>query len=72
MTIDEALAMSRARTVDLWARCDRRQGETPESLREQALDVLAAAVESLREDVARRDLTITLLLARLYDGSADL
>lgn len=50
MTVDDALAISRARTVALWEQCKRegRTCATPESLREQALEVLADEVERLR------------------------
>lgn len=47
MTIPEALAVASMRSVDLWKLCTRDERgnyrDTPDSLREQALDVLAAA-----------------------------
>lgn len=48
MTVDDAIAISRAHVSALWKRCDRAAGETPETLREQALEVLADEVERLR------------------------
>lgn len=68
MTVDEAITISATRTVELWRQCDRERGETPDSLRAHALEVLADAVHSLREDVRRRDLSITLLMARVQDA----
>lgn len=49
MTVDDALAISRAHVSALWKRCDRAAGETPETLRERALEVLADEVECLRD-----------------------
>jgi hypothetical protein len=49
MTLDQALTISSTRTVDLWRLCvGEHAGWSPDSLREQALDILTEEVERLR------------------------
>ena len=57
MTLDQALTISSTRTVDLWRLCvGEHAGWSPDSLREQALDILTTEVERLQgEAEATRD-----------------
>ena len=48
MTLDQALTISSTRTVDLWRLCvGEHAGWSPDSLREQALDILTCEAERL-------------------------
>jgi len=48
MTLDTALTISSLRAVDLWRISHDHGGGSPDTLREQALDILTTEVERLR------------------------
>ena len=52
MTLDQALTISSTRTVDLWRLCvGEHAGWSPDSLREQALDILTEEVLRLQAEL---------------------